>query len=384
VPDRPGESVFRQADEPLRASLCRQLGEVLADLHAVEVPGTRYGGWDRGTASLGEADDWRDYTAERAEAALARATRLGVLSPKRVQPTREWLAAHLHVVPRRPPRHLLHYDLSFSNVLVDARNRISTVLDFEWSGIGPPASELGAMDASDGFVADAFWDGYLRGREPDSWYAGDDTRRRMGQEGGTHRTQAMLVTKTRCTFADLLEQSPGEETIYDILGGDLVVWSSPSETHAVVVTDLMDLLLEARRAGYGEARTAPRAVAFDYAERGLQAQDVTHPDVFFVRASRRAIMGQGCVEAAPDLVVEVLSPTTRADDLPGGRKFAIYERYAVPYYWIVDPDARTVAQYEWHDGRYGPPVVLQPGDTLSCPLFPTVIRDVAALFAGIN
>jgi aminoglycoside phosphotransferase (APT) family kinase protein len=164
VPDRPGEPVFRQAGETHRASLSRQLGEVLADLHALDVPGTRYGKWDRATASLGAADDWRDYMAEQVEAALAEAARLRVLSPRWVQVTREWLAAHLQVVPRRPPRHLLHYDLSFSNVLVDAHNRITTVLDFEWSGIGPPVSELGAMDADDGFVEDAFWDGYLRGR----------------------------------------------------------------------------------------------------------------------------------------------------------------------------------------------------------------------------
>jgi Uma2 family endonuclease len=193
----------------------------------------------------------------------------------------------------------------------------------------------------------------------------------------------MLATKTRYTFADLLEQSPDDEVVYDVLGGELVVYSSPVEPHAATVGELFYFLMDAQKAGFGQARTAPRAVAFDFAERGLQAEDVTHPDVLFIREERRGIMGYNCVEGAPDLVVEVLSPTTRADDLPAGRKFAIYERYGVPYYWIADPDQRSVAQFVWRDGRYGEPVVALPGDTLSCPLFPGVTRDVAEIFAGI-
>ncbi|MBI3971332.1 MAG: Uma2 family endonuclease [Chloroflexi bacterium] len=193
----------------------------------------------------------------------------------------------------------------------------------------------------------------------------------------------MLATKTRYTFADLLEQAPDDYNIYDVLGGELVVWTTPVEPHAAVVAEFLMFLGEAQRAGHGRVRTAPRAVAFDYGERGLDAVDVTHPDVFFVREERRSIMGYRCVEAAPDLVIEVLSPSTRADDLPRGRKFAIYERYGVRYYWIADLDARTITQYEWRDGRYGDGVVLRSGDTLASPLFPGLTRPVADIFAGI-
>lgn len=193
----------------------------------------------------------------------------------------------------------------------------------------------------------------------------------------------MLATRTRYTFADLLEQAPEDENVYDLLGGELVVWTSPVEPHAAVVAEFFDFLMDAQRAGHGWVRTAPRAVAFDYAQRGLQSEDVTHPDVFFVRKERRAIMGYRCVEAAPDLAIEVLSPSTRKDDLPGGRKFAIYERYGVPFYWIADLDARTVTQYAWHDGRYGAAIVLREGDTLASPLFPGVTRPVAAIFAAM-
>jgi Uma2 family endonuclease len=193
----------------------------------------------------------------------------------------------------------------------------------------------------------------------------------------------MAITQRRHTFADLLALEPEAEHFYEILGGELVVFSSPNEPHAAVVAELFHLLIDAQRAGFGRARTAPRAVAFDYEERGLESVDVTLHDLFFVREGRREILGHRCVEGAPDLVIEILSPSTRALDLPGGAKWSIYERYGVPYYWIVDLDARTLTQYEWSAGRYGAPTVLRSGDTLQCPLFPGITRDLASVFAGI-
>jgi Uma2 family endonuclease len=163
----------------------------------------------------------------------------------------------------------------------------------------------------------------------------------------------MVATKHRYTCADLLDLLPDNQRIYEILGGELAVFSSPDEPHAA---------------------------AFDYATRGTGAEDVTHPDVFFVRADRGAILGQRCMEAAPDLIVEVLSPSTRADDLPGGRKWAIYERYGVAHYWIVDPEAHTVTQYVLRDGRYAIAAILRPGDRLASSLFPSITLDVADLF----
>lgn len=194
----------------------------------------------------------------------------------------------------------------------------------------------------------------------------------------------MLATKIRYTFSDLLQQEPGDETIYDLLGGELVVWTSASPKHGRTVMRVIRLLGVAEDASYGTAFTAPRAVAFDFADRGVEARDVTHPDVLFVRQGRPDILGEWCLVAAPDLVVEVLSPSTWADDLPGGRKFAIYERYGVSYYWIVDPDARTVAQFTLEHGRYGEPLILQEGDMLACPLFPGITCPVEQLFAGIS
>lgn len=189
-------------------------------------------------------------------------------------------------------------------------------------------------------------------------------------------------TRTGVTFADLLAMEP-TDYLYEILGGELVVFAAPDEPHAGTVRGLMEFLIEAERAGHGFSRAAPYAVAFDYAAHGVGAQDVPQPDLFFVLASRRHIFGRRNLQDRPDLVVEVLSSTTRRDDLPGGRKFGIHERYGVPHYWVADPHARTIAQFTLRDGRYGDPSVLHQGDTLTCPLFASLAWPVERIFAGI-
>lgn len=191
----------------------------------------------------------------------------------------------------------------------------------------------------------------------------------------------MALTTRGYTLADLATLPDGQ--LYDIRGGRLVVNSAPDLNHAEVVGELFDLVRAAQRAGYGRGYTAPRAVAFDYAERGDDAQEVTHPDVFFIGRERLAINRRMAVAASPDLVIEVLSPTTREDDLPGGEKFKVYEDHRVPHYWIADPVA-TITLYAWREDAVREVARLGPGGVLTCPLFPGVEVAVDQVFANVG
>jgi Uma2 family endonuclease len=81
------------------------------------------------------------------------------------------------------------------------------------------------------------------------------------------------------------------------------------------------------------------------------------------------------VRPAPDLVVEVSSPSTRRLELV--RKRELYERFGVPEYWYVDLDADRVEIYRLDVGGYGKPRILVRGDVLKSPEVPGFALKVA-------
>lgn len=180
----------------------------------------------------------------------------------------------------------------------------------------------------------------------------------------------MVVISPAFSYEDYL-QLPDDGKRYEVLEGELVVSPSPKRKHQRVVGKLFNYLTRAEQAGYGEAYVAPFDVIFD-------PYNITQPDVLFVSRERLAILTEDNVQGAPDLVVEILSQSTRSRDF--GAKLRIYARHGVRYYWIVDPQADTLQPYEWREDGYHRRQLLQAGDTLTCPLFPGITTDIAALF----
>ena len=168
-----------------------------------------------------------------------------------------------------------------------------------------------------------------------------------------------------------LAQMPDDGKRYEILEGELVVSPSPKRKHQRAVGNIFAFLHRAEHAGYGQVYVAPFDVVFD-------PHNVTEPDVLFVGRDRLQIVTEDNVQGAPDLIVEVLSESTRKRDI--GAKLRLYARYGVAYYWIVDPDARTVQPYAREESGYRAEAVLAPGQRLTCPLFPDTPIDVAGIF----
>ena len=182
----------------------------------------------------------------------------------------------------------------------------------------------------------------------------------------------MASTRTGLTYDDLREM-PDDGRRYEALEGDLAVSPAPSWTHQRIVARLFKLLQRAEDAGCGVAATAPVDVV-------LSAATVVQPDLLFISRDRAAIITHENVQGAPDLVVEVLSETTRRRDL--GPKLRLYARHGVRWYWAVDPDEQAVRVYTLEEGPYGEPNFVRTGNTLTCPLFPAVRVEVDEMFAG--
>jgi len=116
----------------------------------------------------------------------------------------------------------------------------------------------------------------------------------------------------------------------------------------------------------------------------MRRENAPEPDVFFVRRSHEHIITADAVEGVPDLVIEILSPSNRREDLPGGERWDLYVRFGVPAYWTVDPAARTVTQYERRAGLLVEVARLGLGEDLRSPLFPGITLPVAELFRNLR
>jgi len=102
--------------------------------------------------------------------------------------------------------------------------------------------------------------------------------------------------------------------------------------------------------------------------------NVVEPDVLFVRADHIERVEEKFVRSAPDVVVEVSSPSTRRLELV--RKLQLYERFGVPDYWYVDLQAERIEVYRLKGDRYGTPALLTRGERLSSPQLPGFEIDV--------
>jgi Uma2 family endonuclease len=140
------------------------------------------------------------------------------------------------------------------------------------------------------------------------------------------------------TRADL-ETLPDDGHRYELIDGVLIVSPSPRHVHQTVVGNL-HLLLRAACPPDLQVILAPFAVA-------LADDTEVQPDLIVAPRSQftaRELPGP------PLLAIEVLSPSTRRVDLLLKRDRL--QAAGVPSYWLVDPDALTVAVLELRDGVY--------------------------------
>ena len=181
----------------------------------------------------------------------------------------------------------------------------------------------------------------------------------------------MQDAQPRAGYSDLLAM-PEDGRRYEIHGGKLVVVPSPLPGHQIAAGEIFTLLNDYRRRSGGLALVAPLDIVFD-------EHDVVQPYVVFFRAERRHLVQPYAVtRAAPDIAVEVLSPSTAAIDR--GRKMRMFARYGVPEYWIVDPIRRRIEVHVLEEGSYRRAQVASVDDTVRSLLLPDLTFDAARLF----
>jgi Uma2 family endonuclease len=168
---------------------------------------------------------------------------------------------------------------------------------------------------------------------------------------------------------------PDDGKRHELIDGEHYVTPSPNLKHQAVSTNLVALIWTyLRRNPIGRVYAAPLDVVFSHF-------DVVEPDLLYVSDARRDVLTTKNIQGAPDLVVEIGSPSTRRRDEK--LKHQLYERFNVTEYWVVDPDIDVVRVYRLQDGKYlrAQELVLRHGDMLTTSLLPGFELPLAEIFA---
>ncbi|MBF0458051.1 MAG: Uma2 family endonuclease [Nitrospirae bacterium] len=137
----------------------------------------------------------------------------------------------------------------------------------------------------------------------------------------------------------------GEETRSEIIEGDLTMTAAPGFSHQNVSSEL-DFILKQfiKKNGLGYIVTAPTDVI-------LSDVNIVQPDIVFISKARRGIIKERGVFGPPDLLVEIISPSSHYRDVHV--KKALYERFGVAEFWIVNPYMKAVEVLALNqEGRY--------------------------------
>lgn len=177
---------------------------------------------------------------------------------------------------------------------------------------------------------------------------------------------------TREEFDRLPEGPP----YYDYIEGEAVEVNRPTGRHQMIEMRLANALWEHVQANaLGEV--------FPEIDVALPTGNVVGPDILFLSTERRHLYDdvKGDLYGAPDLVVEILSPSTAAYDRT--EKFVHYYRAEVAWVWFVDQDSLVIEEYRWTPEGYLRSVPVNTGQLLRPGLFPGLEIDLRNLMGEI-
>ena len=179
----------------------------------------------------------------------------------------------------------------------------------------------------------------------------------------------MVIAKTRRKFTYEDYRNTPDDVRYELLDGELIVVPAPNMFHQTTSSKLFWKLQPLEELGM--VFHAPTDVVFS-------DTDTVQPDIVFVSAEREYIITERNIRGAPDLVVEILSPSTANRDRTFKR--TLYERHGVNEYWMVDTDAKNVTVLLLGENGYELAGIYGEGQTLTSPNLPGFSLNLDDIF----
>ncbi len=156
--------------------------------------------------------------------------------------------------------------------------------------------------------------------------------------------EAKIVQDKQWTYQRMIQELPAESR-YEIINSELYDMSpTPNSQHQRISRELEFLLISfVKNNKLGEVFDAPMDVILD-------KRNVVQPDILYVAKENSHIITKKCIEGVPNLVVEIISPSSYYRDQV--EKKELYERFGVKEYWIIDPANTVIEIFTLKENKY--------------------------------
>lgn len=176
--------------------------------------------------------------------------------------------------------------------------------------------------------------------------------------------------KKRYTYADYYVIS--DDKRYEVMEGSIMMVPAPATRHQKISGRIYRIMANfVFDNDLGEIFDAPTDVV-------LSDDVVVQPDLLYINKERAGIIGEQAIMGGPDLVVEIISPSSSFND--SVRKREIYQKFGVKEYWLVFPDEKAIEVLTLADGIYRELCSAKEEGTVSSKLLQGFEVDLKGVF----
>ncbi|EIV99124.1 Uma2 family endonuclease [Thermoanaerobacter siderophilus] len=182
------------------------------------------------------------------------------------------------------------------------------------------------------------------------------------------------------TYGDLL-MWPEEERI-ELINGQPFMMTPPSRIHQEISRELLTAFSVYLKDKSCRVYSAPFGVRFPSGNEksDKEIKTIVEPDIVVV-CDESKLDDEGC-KGAPDLIVEIVSPSTARKDKV--EKFNLYEKAGVKEYWIVEPEQKVVMVFILEDGRYRIVKTYSEDDSIKVSIFDDLTINLKDIFKRVS
>lgn len=179
-----------------------------------------------------------------------------------------------------------------------------------------------------------------------------------------------MALQTRITAEEFL-QMPESQTLTELIDGEMILAPAPETGHQIISARSYDVV---------KALAPGGIVLFAPIDVYLDESHIVQPDVLWISPDSQCSIERRYIVGAPDLIVEVLSPSTALRDK--GVKFRLYEQYGVREYWLIDPSARYVEVWRREGEKFALLGVYGEGETFVSAVLGEKVVEVLLLLGN--